>query len=51
VIDPASGKELAFIPTPDLPTNCCFGSGDDRQTLYVTVGKGLYRIRLGVDGL
>ncbi|RLS38586.1 MAG: SMP-30/gluconolactonase/LRE family protein [Planctomycetota bacterium] len=51
VIDPASGKELAFIPTPDLPTNCCFGSGDDRQTLYVTVGKGLYRIRLGADGL
>jgi len=51
VFDPATGKELAFIPTPELPTNCCFGSGDDRRTLYVTVGKGLYRIRLGVDGL
>lgn len=51
VFDPATGKELAFIPTPDLPTNCCFGSGDERQRLYVTVGKGLYRIRLGVDGL
>lgn len=51
VFDPATGKELAFIVTPDLPTNCCFGSGDDRRTLYVTVGKGLYRIRLGVDGL
>ena len=51
VFDPATGKELAFIPTPELPTNCCFGSGNDRQTLYVTVGKGLYRIRLGVDGL
>ena len=49
VFDPATGKELAFIPTPELPTNCCFGSGEDRQTLYVTAGQGLYRIRTAVE--
>jgi len=48
VFDPATRKELAFIPTPELPTNCCFGSGEDRQTLYVTAGQGLYRIRTAV---
>ena len=51
VFDPATGKELAFVPTPELPTNCCFGSGDDRQTLYVTAGKGFYRIKTAVEGL
>jgi len=48
VFDPATRQELAFIPTPELPTNCCFGSGEDRQTLYVTAGQGLYRIRTAV---
>ena len=51
VFDPASGKELAFVPTAELPTNCCFGRGDDRQTLYVTAGKGFYRIRTTAKGL
>ena len=40
------GKELAYIPTQDLPTNCCFGRDDDAHTLYITAGKGLYRIKL-----
>jgi gluconolactonase len=40
------GKELAYIPTKDLPTNCCFGRDEDGQTLYVTAGTGLYRIKL-----
>ncbi len=50
VFDPATGKELAFIATPELPTNCCFGGGNDRQTLYVTAGKGFFRIKTAVDG-
>ena len=50
VFDPADGKELAFISTPELPTNCCFGGGDDRKTLYVTAGKGFYRLKTMVDG-
>jgi gluconolactonase len=44
------GKERAYIPTPDLPTNCCFGVGDDSKTLYIAAGKGLYRIGLNIDG-
>lgn len=41
------GKELAFIPTPELPTNCCFGlesRESEKHFLYVTAGKSLYRI-------
>ena len=44
------GRERAFIPTQDLPTNCCFGIGDESSTLYVTAGGGLYRIKLTIDG-
>jgi gluconolactonase len=49
VYNPA-GKELAYIPTPSLPTNCCFGNGDESARLYVTAGGGLYRIQLRIDG-
>lgn len=41
-----TGQELAYIPTPSLPTNCCFGVGRESSVLYVTAGQGLYRIRL-----
>ena len=49
VFDP-QGSERAYIQTPTLPTNCCFGRGPELQTLYVTAGGGLYRIRLNVNG-
>jgi gluconolactonase len=59
VIDP-TGKEVAFIPTGasqpgakqpvGIPSNCCFGIGDESKVLYVTVDVSLYRIRLKVDG-
>ena len=60
VINPA-GKEIAFIATgpanqnPDdepqgLPSNVTFGNGDDRHTLYVTIDKSLYRIKLKSEG-
>lgn len=49
VFEPA-GREVAYIETPVLPTNCVFGRGDQIQTLYVTAGSGLYRIRLGRKG-
>jgi gluconolactonase len=45
------GKEIAFIPTGDiLPTAAEFGAGKDADVLYVTAGKGLYRIRVSSKG-
>jgi gluconolactonase len=46
----SDGTELARVETPSLPTNCCFGRGDDLKTLYVTAGGGLYRIQTKTDG-
>lgn len=43
------GKELAYIKT-EVPTNVCFGRGEESRTLYITAGRSLYRIRLGRDG-
>jgi len=48
VFGPA-GKKLAFLPTPETPTNCVFG-GSDRRTLYVTAGKSLYRVPTRAQG-
>ena len=54
VFSPES-KHLAFIPTAETPTNCVFGGGSEKSTLYITAqaskgadGKkvwGLYRIK------
>jgi gluconolactonase len=44
------GQELGYIQTPQLPTNCCFGKGEEAQTLYITAGAGFYRIRLTAEG-
>jgi gluconolactonase len=59
VLDPR-GKEVAFIPTGlsqpgaknpvGIPSNCCFGIGDESKVLYVTVDLSLYRIPLKVEG-
>lgn len=49
VFSPA-GKELAYLPTPALPTNCCFGRGTEQHTLYVTAGKGFYRVKTEATG-
>lgn len=44
------GKKVAFLPTPEDPSNCCFG-GSDLNVLYVTAGKSLYRISTGMRGV
>ena len=50
VRDP-DGNEIAFISTgEELPTNVGFGRGVERNVLYVTSGKSLYKIKLGKDG-
>jgi gluconolactonase len=39
------GEELAFVPTAQPPTNCCFGRGEDSTTLFLTeVGPHVYKI-------
>ncbi len=43
------GTPLAFLDVPEAPTNVEFG-GPDRQTLYITAGKGLYRIKTTLTG-
>ena len=50
VIDPESGKLLAFVGVPtDEVTNCAFG-GTDLKTLYITGGGTLYSIRTTTPG-
>ena len=43
------GKKTGFIPTPEDPSNVCFG-GSDRKMLYITAGKSLYRIPTKIAG-
>jgi gluconolactonase len=50
VYDP-QGHELARIPTGNLlPTSAEFGTGREANVLYITAGKGLYRIVLNSRG-
>jgi len=46
----ADGKKVGFLPTPEDPSNCCFG-GKDLKTLYVTAGKSLYRVETLMTGV
>ena len=39
-----TGQELAYLPTPERPTNVGFGRGAESKTLYITAGGSLYRI-------
>ena len=39
------GKELAYLRTPDLPTNVGFGRGEEKKILYITAGGNLHRIK------
>jgi gluconolactonase len=43
------GQELAYLKT-EVPTNVGFGRGQESKTLYITAGRGLYRIRLNKEG-
>jgi gluconolactonase len=46
----AEGSKIGFLPTPEDPSNCCFG-GKDLKTLYVTAGMSLYRVPTKLAGL
>ena len=49
VVYSPQGQELAYIPT-EIPTNVGFARNHDRNVLYITAGKSLYRIRLKKPG-
>ena len=50
VIFSPRGDELGYIETPELPTNASFGRGREIHTLYITAGKGFYRIQTKATG-
>jgi gluconolactonase len=43
VFDP-QGKKVAFLPTPEVPSNVAFGRAPEDGMLYITAGRSLYRI-------
>jgi len=45
----ASGTRMAEIAVPERPTDLEFGSSD-RHTLFITTEKGLYGIRMAMEG-
>ena len=49
VISP-EGKHLGTISGPEHPHNFTFGDADGK-TLYLCAKTGLYRLRLGVEGI
>ena len=44
------GKHIGSINPPEVPANLHWGDADGK-TLYITAQTGLYRIRLGVEGI
>jgi gluconolactonase len=44
-----SGEHLAFIRTPESPTNCTFG-GPDFKTLYITAMTSVYAVECNEAG-
>ncbi|MEP0753541.1 SMP-30/gluconolactonase/LRE family protein [Trichocoleus sp. Lan] len=49
VFDP-EGNHLGTIVTPEVPANCAWGD-DDLQSLYITAGTSVYKIRVNVPGI
>ena len=47
----SSGKKIEHIAVPEPWTaNVCFG-GKDRRTLFITASRGLYGLKMGVEGV
>jgi gluconolactonase len=49
VVSPA-GRELAFIPVPESPTNVKFGRGAGIRTLFITSSESVFRIEVRRHG-
>ena len=46
----SAGMELAFLSTPESPTNVAFGHGAHGKTLFITAGGSVYSIRTRTAG-
>lgn len=46
----AAGQHLGTIVLPEQPANCAWGD-DDGQSLYITAGTSIYKIRVKTPGL
>ena len=44
------GEELAYVKTPDKPTNVAFGRGETSKVLYITAEHCLYSIQTLKEG-
>jgi gluconolactonase len=42
------GEHLGTVPTPEPPTNCCWGEGF--HNLYITAGKSVYKLAAKING-
>jgi gluconolactonase len=40
----SEGKEIEYIPTPEVPSNLAFTRHDKINFIYITAGRSLYRI-------
>jgi gluconolactonase len=49
VYDPA-GTEIGFITVPEIPSNVAFDRPPNQYRLYITAGRGLYRVALKTRG-
>ena len=49
VFNPA-GKMIAYLKTPNKPTNLAFGRGNTKNKLYITAGGSLYVIDTNKQG-
>jgi gluconolactonase len=46
----SEGNHLGTIVTPEVPANCAWGD-DDLQSLYITAGTSVYKIRVNIPGI
>jgi gluconolactonase len=44
----AAGEHLGTIPTPEPPSNCCWGEGF--RNLYITARTSVYKVQTSVPG-
>src|SRR5260370_5803890 len=44
----AHGERLSIIPTPESPSNCCWGDGF--RNLYITASTSVYKLQTKVNG-